>query len=219
MKNIKLFLFMMASTVSLTARYHQVSSDKSFEDLINKYPYAVVCFAHSGPEEGEKMDQEEKRELRKNFRDLRRRVKDAADSGDYKKYLRKDVGFLVIDSSSGRAQEIDDAFELNQFPTCMVFKNGKAHSYMSKHAQIFNPISKSSIINLLEKNFEDELYDLVGERKEEEKQEREERLARYAASARYGWGPYGYWGYSYPYYGWGFAGPRYGWGHGYGYWC
>lgn len=221
MKSRVVLFILLAIAMPMVAKFHQVTSQKSFEKSINDYPYAIVCFAKSGPDGDEELTKEEKKEVKGDFRDFRRRIKGAADSKKYKEYLKKDVGFLLVDITSGRAEEIDDDYDLNNFPTCILFKNGKPVSHMASYAQIFDPISKSSILTLLEKHFKNELAGLIEEKKEEERLEREERIARYEAYSRYG-GPYGYWGWGggpyYGYYGWGHR-PWYGWGYGYRRYC
>ncbi len=215
--NKKLLLLIALSPIFVVARFHEIKSEKRFDRFVNDYTHAVVCFAPSGPEGGVEADRDEKKEIRADFRDVRRGVKAASDHKEYKKYLKKDVGFLLVDSASGRAQEVDEEYALTKFPTCILFKNGQPISAMPRYAQIFDPISKSSILDLLEKHFEEDFQALIKEKKEEQRLEREERLARYEATARYG-GPYGYWGwgygYGYPYRGWGYP---YGWRR--SYWC
>ena len=210
MKKLLLFVFVLFGVSMQFARYHMVTSHKSFEKLINKYPYAVVCFAESRGDKDE-LSKEELRDMRSEYRSLKRRVQGASNARRYKEYLRNDVGFVLVDVASGKAEEITDDFSFTKYPTCILFKRGKAYAIAKQYAQIFDPISKSSILTLLEKHFNDELEELVEDKKEEEQLRREERIARYNAHARYGYPYYGYgWGWGYPYhsYGWGWGGYR-----------
>lgn len=206
---MKRWLSLLLVAVGLDARYHTVTSQKSFEDLINKYPYSVVCFVPSKSDD-KSLDREAKREIRDDFRGFKSRLRSAAESGKFKEYLNREVGFLLIDIAANRAEEIDDELGLDSFPTCLLFKHGKA---MLGYAQIFNPISKHSILKLLEKHFEEDLQEIIKEKKEEEMLEREERIARYQAYGRFGY-PYGHyaWGYG-PYW----HNPGFGWYGHYGY--
>lgn len=196
-------LLLILSFVSLDARYHTITSENSFENLVNKYPYSVVCFIPSKPESKE-VSKEEKRETRDDFRDLKTRLRSASESGKFKRYLQREFGFLLVDVASRRAQELDDELNLNKLPTCLLFKHGKP---MMSYGQIFEPISKYSILKFVKKNFEDDLDSLIKDKKEEEQLKREERIASYQAYGRFGypagWG--GYWGYS-PGYHWGYGG-------------
>ena len=210
--NVKKLLIVLSFSVApLFGDFHRVTSENRFESLIDKYPYAVVCFSPSGAEPGQRLERDVKRQLRSEFKDLRRSLKAASDSSDYKKHLKKDVGFLVVDTASGRAQEVDDRYAIENFPTCLLFRNGRPISHRSAMAMIVAPISKASLLSFIDRHFEDELEELLEERKEEERQRRLERLAY----ARYGYGPYSYWGWGYPYRSWGY--PYYGWG--YRTWC
>ena len=205
----KHWLWLVLIAVQLDARYHMITSQKSFEDLVNRYPYAVVCFSPSKSDD-KSLDRDAKREVRDDFRALGGRLRSASKSDKFERYLRGKVGFLLIDTAANRAKEIDDELDLDAFPTCLLFKQGKA---MLGYTQIFNPISKYSILSLLEKHFEEDFETLIAEKKKEEQLDREERIARYDAYARYGY-PYGY-------YGWGYGPhwhyPRFGWYGHYGY--
>lgn len=203
----KLFFTLLWSVTALFGRYHAITGEKTFEKLINQYPYAVVCFAQSRPEKGGDISRDEAKQMREDFKELKIRAKSASDSGRYDKYLDKEVGFLVVDVAEGKAEEIDDQFALRAMPTCLLFKRGKAYTTLGQYAQIFSPISKDSILSLLEKNVEDELDEIMDKKKEQERLDREERIERYKAYARY---PY-YGGWGYPYYGWGWGGYG-GWG-------
>lgn len=214
MKHVK-FIILLLTTTYVVPGYHMVTSERSFDDAILKYPYALVCFVPSRPDD-KTASRDEKKELKEDFRDVKKRMKSAATSGKYKRYLKSKVGFVLVDVATKRAQEVDDQYELDKLPTCLLFKQGKPVFHGVHYAQIFEPISKYSMLSLLEQYFDDDFQDLIKEKKEDEKQERQERLARYQAYARYGY-PYGYggWGYGYPYWGYGYGYGGFGYGHRY----
>jgi len=196
-----IIMFLALMNVCLVAKYHAVSSQKEFGKLLDKYPYAVVCFAPSGAmRDHEKLDSREKHDLKNEFRSLQNTVKSASDSRNYRTYLQKDVGFLVVDVASKRAREVDEEYALKEFPTCLLFKDGQVNMM----AQIMYPKSRYDIISLLEKKVGAELDKIIKDKKEDERLERQERIAQYNAMSNYYY-PYGgsywggpYWGYRYP---------------------
>ena len=223
----------MLSSMPLVARYHTIVQDKSFDDMINRYEYAVVCFAPSRTKDKE-LNKEEKKEVATQFKDLKKRLKDVSDSDSFKRYLQEEVGFLLIDTASGSIKEVDEEYSLEIMPTCLLFKQGRVVFAAQHHyAQIFEPFSKYSILSFLDRYFKDELSDIITDKKNEEKEDRKERMARYQSSALIAY-PYGSYGYTcgYPYdsgfYGRGYFGNRYyggygvgigvGSGYSYGYW-
>lgn len=185
------------------AKYHRVGGQKDFEKLINKYQYSVVCFAPSDVVlDGDRSNHEKRRELRSEFKSLEEKVRAAADRGNMKRYLTKDVGFMVVDVASKRAREVDVEYALDKFPTCLVFKQGE----LAKSTSLFAPTSSRQIVALLEKNFGPELEKMTKDRREDERLAREERIASVYSYPMYGWGgPYyygGYYGWRRPYYFW-----------------
>lgn len=213
----KIFYTLLWSTSLMSARHHVVKGEKTFQKLINQYPYAVVCFAESKPDKGGEVTREDAKQMREEFKeefkDINISLKGASDKHLYDKYLDKEVGFILVDAASGKAEEIDDKLSLTKMPTCLLFKRGRPYTTLHQYAQIFAPISQDGILSLLEKNVEDELGEIVDKKKDQERLEREERIERYKAYARtpYAWGP-GWgpgWGYGYgPYWGvgWGWRG-------------
>ena len=199
------FFVLLLSSIPMVARYHVVSRDKVFDDLINKYEYAVVCFAPSRVDSKE-VDRDEKKEIVSEFRDLKKKLRSASDAESYKKYLQQEVGFLLVDTASGKVKELDEEFALDNMPSCLLFEQGQvifAGKY--DYAQIFEPVSKYSIISFLEKYFKYDFDAIVKDKKEEENQARQERIASYSSyvysgypyscfSCGYGYGGYPYYG-------------------------
>ena len=147
-------LFLLSATV-MHAKYHMIVKDQAFDDLVNKYEYAVVCFAPSHAKD-KGLDRTEKKEVVADFQDLKKRLKAASDSESFKKYLKREVGFLLIDTASGHVKEVDEEFALESMPTCLLFKQGKVIFAAQQYAQIFEPISKYSILSFLGKYFKHE---------------------------------------------------------------
>lgn len=187
----KLWFFTLLVSLSalVQAGYHNVRSQKEFESLINKYRYTAVCFAPSD-------------EMKDEFRDLKSIMKAAANSDVYHRYLRKDIGFLVVDVGSKRAYEIPHEYALSKFPSCLVFQSGS----LALKQPLVDPKTSYDVLRMLEQQFGKKIVEMVKERKEDERVMRAERIASYYAlgSTPY-WYPYAYWPYSrwgaYPYYG------------------
>lgn len=232
MKINKIWLLFFMSPISMLAKFHTIVKDQAFDDLVNKYEYAVVCLAPSRATDKD-LDKDEKKEVALNFKDLKKRLREASQSDTFRRYLQEEVGFLLIDTASGHVKEIDEEFAIEATPTCLLFKHGKVVLTAQHYAQIFEPISKYSILSFLGKYFRREFDDIVSDKKNEEKEERKERIARYQSSAivAYPYGGYGYYvGYPYDsgFYGRGYFGNRYyggygvgfgiGSGYSYGYW-
>ena len=191
MKQISKTILVLAMLPTVTlAKYHLVKNDNDFDRLINQYNYSVVCFA---PAQGSK-------QVKEDFKDLQNRVKAAAGRDDFKNLLRNDVGFLVVDSASKKAQDLPGDFAISKFPTCLVFNDGAAAG-----SKLVAPKSASELIKLLEQKFGKQLETLTKERREDERLDRQERIASYYAysSSPYAWYPYAYYPYSrwgvYPY--------------------
>lgn len=213
MRYISAFLLVTSSLV--VADYHTASSEDSFEKLINKYPYTLVCFVPSRSEDKES-SRDEKREVRDDYKDFKKRMRAASKSGKYDEYLEDDVGFLLVDIASRRAQEVDDQYKLDQIPVCLLFKHGQPVMDGGRYAQINSTFSKYSMLSILDQYFKNEFEEIIDNKKEEEKLKRQENIARYHAYANsphwYG----GYWGWGHrPYWGW--RSPH--WGYGYRSWC
>lgn len=193
---LKNILLMVMLPVMVCAKYHKVKNDAEFDRLINQYEYSVVCFA---PAQGSQDNKEE-------FQVLQNRMQAASKYDDFKTLLKKDVGFLMVDSASKKAQDLPKDFSIAKFPTCLIFHEGAAAG-----SKMVAPQSASDLIKLLKQKFGKEIETLTKERREDDRLDRQERIANYYSysSSPYAWYPYAYWPYSrwgvYPYgLGWGF---------------
>lgn len=205
-QNLKNIFLVAVLPIMAHAKYHLVRNDADFDRLINQYEYSVVCFAPAHGVDELKLDHDEKQKIKDEFQALQNRVKAAAGRDEFKTFLKKDVGFLVVDSSSKKTQDLPNDFAISKFPTCLVFKDGAL-----VNSKVVAPQSASDLIKLLQKSFGTQLDALIKERKEDDILDRQERIASYYSygSSAYAWYPYAYWPYSrwgvYPYgLGWGF---------------
>ena len=200
---MKKVIVLLVFSIPLAARYHTVTSSQEFERLSDGYNYSIACFAPSSEEKGEDLSSEDRKEIQKNYKELKDMLQAAATKHQFKKFLPKDIGFILVDARSKRSQDIIKDYAIDDMPICYAFNQGK----IEKNYKVINPDSTKDIIDLLEKVGGQDLQNLLRDRKEEHSQQREEEIARYYAYGGYypyGWG-YGWGGSSYwarPYYGW-----------------
>lgn len=185
---LKNLLFIVMLPTMVVAKYQMVHNDAEFDRLLNQYQFSLVCFAPSSGEEKE------------DFVNLKNRMIAASKRDDFK-LLRKDIGFLMVDSSSKKLQDLSKEYKIFKFPSCIVFQDGKMIGSSTMHPQ-----TTSDIIKFLDTNIGNQLDDLVADRKKDERLNREERIASYYQYATspwvnppYPWMPYG----CYPYSRWG----------------
>ena len=200
---MKKLIMVLMFTASLSARYHRVTSAQEFEKLVDNYGYCVACFAQGSKQKGEDIAADDLKDRKRSFKEVQQLLQAAASKPDFKRFLSKDVGFIAVDVTAKRAQDLVGNYHISQEPVCYVFQEG-AQDTASK---VVHPTSTKDVINVLEKSAGDNLEKLLTERKEEKNEERQERIARYYAYGGYypyGWG-YGWGGSSYwyrPYWGW-----------------
>ena len=202
MKKI-IMVLALASSACMQARYHMVSSQKEFERLLDRYEYAVVCFApdrvSSDEQDKEVVNKSERNNIKQEFRSLKNSVEKASESKDFDTYLKQDVGFLVVNVANKKAQEVDKQYALTEFPVCMIFKNGQASS-MTK---MLRPKSRYDILSFVDKKVGAELDKIVKDRKEDDRRAQQDWIdSQYRSVLKYY--PYGSW----PAYTW--SGPYWG---------
>jgi hypothetical protein len=202
--------------LSLDAKYQEITNKRKYNDFINQYQYTVLCFVDSTPDElfEVEMEKEDRKELRQkkkehkqSIRLFERALKAASLTGDYKKLLKKDVGFLVVDVAKRSVEKLGNQFLFDELPSCVLLNNGEPVDEYDQPVKISGASSKKDFLDFLDDYAQDELDELKDQREEEAEQKRVERIARLNAQARYyGWNPYGgygsyYGGYGmYPYY-------------------
>lgn len=206
-------LVLVTMSLSMMARFHTVKSARQLEKLVDGYEFSVVCFAPSGQTDGEDLDRDDKIDRKKEFRAVQDVVKSASERSEYKKFLSKDVGFMVVDVASKQADDLLSEYNLGTEPTCFVFEQGAP----DKSKKVMRPASVKDLTRLLEQEGGDSLKKLLKDRKQEADLIRQERISQnylYATTYPY-WGGYGWGGYGWGGYGWGGYGwrrPYVGWG-------
>lgn len=200
MKVVNSFLLILFLSVTLLGRYHRVTNERKYYDFINDYQYAVICFVDS---KQEFIDRSEKKDYSKSLSLFKKALKAASVSGNYKKFLKKEVGFLLVDVSKRSAQELDDPFYFSELPSCILLEDGEPIDENGKMVQINGFSTKRDVLDFLDKNIRDDLDEIVDEKKELLEQERAERIARLEAYRNYPlgiWSPYYYSYRTHPYY-------------------
>lgn len=192
---------MMLLSQGVQARYFAIKNDSQFVDEINRYEFVIACFLPD-PHTGKDFD----RQLHKDTKLLQDTVKATSETGPYKKLLKHEVGFVVVDTSKENMNPLITKYKISvdALPQFLLFKNGKVLTSMSgKLAKLVGFISKSDLMEFIGDYFGKNFDEILSKKADDDAQDREMQLARYQAyaSARY---PYG--GYA-PYNPWGSPGP------------
>lgn len=197
MKKSMLLVMMMLIISTLQARYFMPKNDSQFVDEINKYEFSVVCFL---PRQlsGKDVD----RQLKKDSKLLQETVKATSETDPYRKLLKEEVGFLVVDASRENMQPLLTKYKLDdeQLPQFLLFRNGKALSNISGNlATLDGFVSKSDVLDFINDYFGKEFDDILAKKADEQAAQRELEIARYQAYAAYrypygAWAPYNPWG-------------------------
>jgi hypothetical protein len=206
----------MLLSQSLQARYFSIKNDSQFVDEINRYEFVIACFVRT-PYPGKDFD----RQLKKDIHLLQETVKATGETEPYKKLLKQEVGFLVVDVSKDAMRPLISKYKIqsDEMPQFLLFKNGKALTTMSGQlAKLVGFISKSDLLDFINDYFGKDFDTILAKKADEREKQQELQLARYQAYAAYrypyggyapfnAWGPYTYSGYAqfYPY-GYGYNG-------------
>jgi hypothetical protein len=190
--------------LALDAKYQEITNKRKYNDFINQYQYTVLCFVDSTPDElfGDEVETEDRKELRQmkkehkqSTRLFEKALKAASLTGDYKKLLKKDVGFLLVDVAKQSVEKLGNEFLFSELPSCVLLNNGEPVDEYDQPVKISGASSKKDFLDFLDDYAQDELDELKDQREEEAEQKRVERIARLNAQARYyGWNPYGGYG-------------------------
>lgn len=178
----------------MLARYHTVKNEHHFKELLNKYEYCVVCFAPSQADQALKLSFDAKQDIEQNFKNLQNRMQAAAKRDDFKDFLAKDVGFLLVDMASKQADNLADAYGISKFPTCLVFDS----DFAVKKSTIKAPESALALIKMLQTQFGKEITELIIKRKKERNLRTQKQIANYYQYGSYNnnWIPGAVWPYS-----------------------
>ena len=182
----------------LQARYFAVKNDSQFVDETNKYEFVITCFLPD-PHSGQDFD----RKLNKDIKLLQDTVRSTSETGPYKKILKNEVGFVVVDTSKENMTPLLKKYNIStedDQPQFLLFKNGKVITAMSgKLAKLVGFISKSDLLEFIDDYFGKSFDEILSKRAEEDAQDREMQIAKYQAYASYrypygGYAPYNIWG-------------------------
>ncbi|MBV8660599.1 MAG: thioredoxin family protein [Candidatus Dependentiae bacterium] len=199
---IKILFLMLLLSHGLQARYYAIKNEDQFLDEINRYEFVIACFLHN-PSSSKDFD----KQFKKDVQALQDTVKSTSQTDPYKKLLKDEVGFLVIDMNKDATQPLIKKYEIEsdgEMPQFLLFKNGKVITNMSGElAKLDGFISKADLMEFISDYFGNDFDDILAKKSDEQEQERQMQLARYQSYdvARY---PYG--GYA-PYNPWGSPGP------------
>ena len=210
----KILLSLIMTVCAIQARYSTVKNEQQFLDEINTYEFAVSCFFNTHDAQA-----------KKDIQQIMHMFKAAANTDPYKKLLRQEVGFILVDVSKN---ELDPLFEkyvqnTDNNPLFLLFKQGKAlHTVSGNLATLKGFVDKADLLSFIDDYFGKEFDTILAKKAEQAEQDRQMQLARYDAYSAYrypynswapyvaygnAWGPYTYMGYSqfYPY-GYGYNG-------------
>ncbi len=196
-----LFLTMILLSQGLQARYFAIKNDSQFVDETNRYEFVIACFLPD-PHSGKDFD----RQLSKDIKVLQDTVRATSETGPYKKLLKNEVGFVVVDTSRENMNPLLQKYKISTdaSPQFLLFKNGKVLTAMSgKLAKLVGFISKSDLLEFIDDYFGKNFDEILSKKADEDAQDREMQIAKYQAAASYRY-PYG--GYA-PYNPWGSPGP------------
>ncbi len=201
---------LMLGSMMLDAKYVSIKNEHQFFDEINLVEFVIACFLPKI-----EYDKNFDRSAKKDIQLLQDVVKSTAMSDPYKKMLRQEVAFLVVDLSKKSLQDLSEKYPMNSsgMPQFLLFKDGKVVSTLSGQlAQLIGFISKKDLMDFVDEFFGTRLDELVEKKEDDLEKKRELDVAKYQAYAAYrypygayapynSWGPYAYSGYThfYPY--------------------
>jgi len=187
----KILLAVILLSQGLQARYHSVKSENQFFDETNRYEFVVACFIR-GTHGGNDLD----KELKKDIHMLKDMIKSTSDTDPYRKLLKDEVGFLVVDVSRDSVDSLVEKYKvsLKEMPQFLLFKNGKVLNAMSGElAKLVGFISKADLLEFVDDYFGKKFDDILADKAEKKEKDREMQIARYQSYSAYRY-PYG--GYS-----------------------
>jgi hypothetical protein len=202
-----LYLFMMVISFATDARFHLITNRRKYQEFVDEYDYAVVCFIDSRVNGEDLLKKKKHKNFVSIFKDS---LKRAAMTDPYKHLLKQEIGFLYIDISTKSGAEIFEDYRSSaDVPFCVLLERNNAIENALLQGFSSQP-HKQKFLHFLEEHAEYELAELVEKKEEQLAQQRAERIALYQAQGSYyglrpwgGWAPayYGYGAYGvHPYY-------------------
>ncbi len=180
-KKVALACLIIASCVSVEAKYTKVSGERSFDRLLDKNELVVVMFYHEG-------------------RDMRDQLSDFKSAARGDKY----VTYVSASVDDSELASLASTYGVKQFPSFVLFRNGRSYSQKGQTAILTGERSSSAIRRFVRNNFQDYIDDIIENKREAR------RYSSPSVSFGVGYGAYPYYGGYYgPYYG-GYYGPYYG---------
>lgn len=220
MKLYKIFMISFLCIGSLYSKYVVIKDEQQFLKELHTHEFVVACFLEHSVSL-EKSTQNSK--LKKEMELIKDMVKSVAYADPYKKDLRNDVSFLIIDINKENLKSLADRYKIaceKNVPQFLLFKHGKiTRNPSGKAALLVGFIAKSDLLKFIDNYFGKKLDKVLAKKAEKDEQVRQKQLARYQIDPKshypYGgyspfnpWGdPYIYTGYAefYPY-GYGYNG-------------
>src|SRR5258708_1648653 len=122
MMNIKLWIsVILVSCASLQARYYHAKNSEICREIIQKHPFAVVAFVDVAG------SSESNRKLwSKYVHEFETMIKSTSATEPYKKSLKSEVAFILVDSSQDAMQSMVKEYKVQRSkPQILLFKQGK----------------------------------------------------------------------------------------------
>lgn len=198
MKNIPVMIALLLSFAALPAKYVSVKNEKQFHDEINSFDFALVALLPLSAQ-----DKNDAGDCKKDMIVLKKMVKALAETEPFKKDLKQEVGFIVLDSAKDGIGPVLEKYSIKDNTTAhfVLFKDGKAlpESLDSIKPSDDEQLTKADLLDGMNNYFGKEFDDILAKKSEEQAQEHQMQLARLQsyASARYPYGlysPYNPWG-------------------------
>lgn len=185
---ILIFMHILLLAHGVDARYISIKNDTQFIDEINKFEFVLACFIQI-PHGEDGID----KNLKKDIQMVQDTVKATSETAPYKKILKHDVGFLVIDVTKDSLDLLIQKYNITdqELPQFLLFRNGKVVSTMSGElAKLSGFVSKSDILEFIDDYFGQGIDEILSKISEDQEHDREMQLARYDAYAAHRYRPH-----------------------------
>ncbi len=166
----------VASYVTLEAKYHKASGESSFNRVLDKNELVIAMFYHDS-------------------RDNREQLRDFKSAGRDEKY----VAYVSVDLKSSSLDQLGDIYKVKNMPTFILFRNGRVYSERGQKAVITGEQGPSDLRNFVRDHFQDYIEDIREKKREEQRESRASVSFGVGYGYPYSYGPY--YGYPYGYYG------------------
>ncbi len=183
----------------VAAKFYTIKHSKQLQEALNKHEFSVVCFTGNIDEQ---MDKDDQKNMKKKMHSLHHKIKSIAEQEQYKKLLKQEVAFIVLDDQYDDIDAFaqDYGIKLQQAARIMLFKHDQAITDIAGSvAMLKGFVAQSDIINFIDEYVGKDFDGILQEKADAQAAEHEEQMARYQAFAasRYpygGYAPYNVWG-------------------------